>query len=74
MQSLYKEEHCKKCPSCNTAVETCGHMLFYCEEGRVDVLEKSIDLLDDWLIEQGTDEELWFCLIDYVWGRGGLSM
>ncbi|KAL3776867.1 hypothetical protein ACHAWO_000595 [Cyclotella atomus] len=27
-------------------------------EGRVDVLEKSIDLLDDWLIEQGTDEEL----------------
>ncbi len=40
----------------------------------MDVLEKSIDLLDDWLIEQGTDEELRFCLIDYARGRGGLSM
>jgi hypothetical protein len=74
MQSRYKEEHCKKCPSCNTAVETCGHVLFCREEGRVDVLEKSIDLLDDWLIEQGTDEELRFCLIDYAQGRGGITM
>jgi hypothetical protein len=41
----------------------------------VDVLEKSIDLLDDWLIDQGTDEELCFCLIDdYTRGRGGITM
>jgi hypothetical protein len=44
------------------------------EEGRVDVLERSIDLLDDWLIEQDTDEELRFCLIDYARGRGGVTM
>jgi hypothetical protein len=40
----------------------------------VDVLEKSIDLLDDWLIDQGTEEELRFCLIDYARGRGGITM
>jgi hypothetical protein len=40
----------------------------------VDVLEKSIDLLDDWLIEQDTEEELRFCLIDYARGRGGVTM
>jgi hypothetical protein len=38
------------------------------------VLEKSIDLLDDWLIDQYTDEELRFCLIDYARGRGGTTM
>jgi hypothetical protein len=74
MQAHYKEGHDKKCPCCNVAVETCGHILHCQEEGRVDVLEKSIDLLDDWLIDQGTDEELRFCLIDYAQGRGGTTM
>jgi hypothetical protein len=74
MQSRYKEEHDRRCPSCGVAVETCGHVLHCREEGRVDVLEKSIDLLDDWLIEQETEEELRFCLIDYARGRGGVSM
>jgi hypothetical protein len=74
MQSRYKEGHDYRCPSCNCAVETCGHVLFCREEGRVDVLEKSIDLLDDYLIDQGTDEELRFCLVDYARGRGGVTM
>jgi hypothetical protein len=63
MQARYKEGHDKKCPSCNVADETCGHILHCQEEGRVEVLEKLIDLLDDWLIDQGTDEELRFCLM-----------
>ena len=74
MQSRYKEHHSDRCPSCSVCVETCGHVLYCQEEGRVDVLEKSIDLLDDWLIEQKTDEELRFCLIDYARGRGGVTM
>jgi hypothetical protein len=72
MQSRYKEGHGRRCPSCNVAVETCAHVLGCREEGRVDVLEKSIDLLDDWLIDQQTDEEARFCLIDYARGRGEL--
>lgn len=39
----------------------CGHVLICREERRVDMLEKSTDLLDDWLVEQDTDEELCFC-------------
>jgi hypothetical protein len=74
MQSKYKEGHDKMCPSCSCRIETCGHVLFCQEEGRVDVLEKSIDLLDDWLIDQNTNEPLRFCIIDYARGRGGLSM
>lgn len=74
MQRRYKENHDPRCPSCCIAVETCGHVLMCREEGRVDVLERSIDLLDDWLIEQDTDEELRFCLIDYARGRGGVTM
>lgn len=49
-------------------------MLSCQEEGQVDVLEKSIDLLDDWLIEQNTDEDLRFALIDYARGRGVVTM
>ena len=66
MQSRYKEEYCKKCRSCNNAVETCGHVLIFQEEGRVDMVNKTIDLLDYWLIDQDTNEELRFCLIDYA--------
>jgi hypothetical protein len=74
MQSKYKPGHDKMCPSCSCRIETCGHVLFCQEEGRVDILEKSIDLLDDWLIDQNTNESLRFCIIDYARGRGGLSM
>ena len=35
------------------------------DELRVDVLEKSIDFLDDWLIAQKTDGELRFCLMSH---------
>ena len=40
----------------------------------MDVLEKLIDLLDDWLIAQCTDEHLRFALIDYARGRSGVTM
>ena len=38
MQSGCKEEHSKKFPGCNTAVEMCGHLLICQEEGKVDEL------------------------------------
>ena len=74
MQSRYKENHCAKCPSCSVCTETCAHILLCQEEGRVDILERSIDLLDDWLIEQRTDTQLRYCIIDFAQGRGGVTM
>ena len=59
---------------CGVAIETCAHVLACEESGRVDVLHKSIDLLDQWLWESGTETNLRKFLIQYAHGRGGKSM
>ena len=42
-------DHDPRCPSCNTAIETCSHVLHCREAGRVDLLMKSFDSLEQWL-------------------------
>lgn len=74
MQARYKEHHDKMCPSCSIAIETCAHVLFCREEGRLDVLDRSIDLLDDYLIHSKTNRELRYCLIDFACGQGQVTM
>ena len=71
MQTRYTPGHDKRCPSCNDAIETCGHVLTCEEEGRVDILHKSIDLLERWMDDNDTDEKLRDVLIAYAHGRGG---
>eukprot|EP00956_Cyclotella_meneghiniana_P022017 scaffold40896_cov41-Cyclotella_meneghiniana.AAC.6 len=71
MQARYTPGHDKRCPSCNDAIETCGHVLTCEEEGRVDILHKSIDLLERWMDDNDTDEKLRDVLIAYAHGRGG---
>jgi hypothetical protein len=72
--AYYTPGHDRKCPSCGVAIETCAHVLACEESGRVDVLHKSIDLLDQWLRESGTETNLRRFLIQYAHGRGGKSM
>ena len=50
-QNLAKYKSCqsKKCPSCNSAIETCAHVLTCTEEGRVKHLSNSFRLLDNWM-------------------------
>ena len=68
--NVIDEEHDPHCPSCGRAMETCSHVL-HCEEaGRVDALKRSIDWLEDWLREAGTEPNLRECLIEYARGRG----
>ena len=67
-------EHDPRCPSCNTAIETCGHILHCQEAGRVDCLQNSIDLLEDWLAEAETERGLKECIIKFARCRGGTSM
>lgn len=74
MQAHYTPHHSDKCPSCGVAVETCGHVLLCDEAGRVDLLHKSIDLVDAWLRDVGTDGALRKVLIEYAHGRGGKTM
>ena len=71
MHARYTPGHDKKCPSCSDCIETCGHVLACEEEGRVDVLHRSIDLLAKWLEEHDTDEVLQEILVSYAHGRGG---
>jgi hypothetical protein len=72
--SYHTPGHDRKCPSCGIAIETCSHVLACEESGRVDVLHKSIDLLDQWLRESRTETNLRKFLIQYAHGRGGRSM
>ena len=70
----WERDLCPLCPSCAQVPETCAHILFCQDEGRVDVLLKSIDLIASWLAEVDTDPDLRDCIIEYAKGRGGLSM
>ena len=73
-QSRYIEGHDPHCPSCHTALETCGHVLLCTEAGRVDALVRSIALLDGWLRKVGTEPRLRRALVRYARGRGALRM
>lgn len=53
----YTPGHDKKCPSCRVEIET-GHVLSCNEAGPVEVLHKSIDLLDWWLKDNVTETNL----------------
>ena len=57
-QAYYTPGHDKKCPSCKVAMETCAHVLACEESGRVEALHRSIELLDAWLRENGTESNL----------------
>ena len=74
MQARYTPNHDKKCPSCGVRTETCGNVLHCEEEGRVDLLHKSIRHVDTWMKENGTTPKLRRCLVEYMHGRGGKSM
>ena len=73
-QARYKPDHSRKCPSCGIANETCAHVLFCEEVGRVDAMMKMIQLLDDWLGQVGSDSGLRRSLIAFARERGGKSM
>ena len=62
------------CPSCVTVPESWEHILCCNNAGRVETLLKSIDLLESWLEEVDTDQQLLECITGLVKGRGGISM
>jgi len=74
MLARYTPDRDKYCPSCRRCTETCGHILGCEEAGRVDLLHKSIDLIECWLEEHGTDKRLQRYLMAYAHGRGGKTM
>ena len=73
-QAVYKKDHDPKCPSCTVYIETCEHVLFCEEEGRVETLRLSIGLFEKWMRSVDTDNGLRCCLVEYAEGRGGKTM
>jgi hypothetical protein len=64
-----------KCPSCHQEKETTAHTLFCNKNCRVDAFMKSIDLLEQWLNEVGTDPPLLRdCIVEYTKSRGGITI
>jgi hypothetical protein len=64
----------KKCPSCLQERDTCAHVLYCNHAGRVGMLWHTIDLLEEWMIEAGTDPDLLDCIAEYACGWGGCTM
>jgi hypothetical protein len=63
-----------KCPSCTLARDTWVHVLFCCHARRVETLQYTMDLVDNWLDESEMEPELQECLLEYARGRGGFTM
>ena len=73
-QSKYRTNHDPKCPSFTGCVESCTHVLECQEEGRIETLLGTIDFLDIWMKNIGTDEGLRNFLVRYAKGRGEIKM
>jgi hypothetical protein len=64
----------RRCPSCLEERDTCAHVLFCEHAGRVETLRHTIDLMEGWMEEVGTDPILLDCIAEYACGRGGRTM
>jgi hypothetical protein len=64
----------KWCPSCRRAKETSAHVLMCSERGRVETLQRTIDFVEDWLVQVETAPKIIQCVIQYARGRGYISM
>jgi hypothetical protein len=64
----------KWCPSCRRAKETTGHIVTCSEVGRVNAMQRTIDLVEKWLSEVNTSETITMCVTQYAQGRGYQTM
>ena len=64
----------RKCRSCTIARDTCKHVLHCRSEGRVETLQHTLDLTEEWLEDKETDTELMDCMMELAHGRGRKTM
>jgi hypothetical protein len=56
----------KWCSSCRRSKEMAGHVLACSEVGRVTALQRTIDLVKQWLTDVDTAENIRGCIIQYA--------
>ena len=64
----------RMCPSCLQVRDTCAHVLFCDNAGRVETLRHTLDLMEGWMEEADTDPTLLDCIVEFACGRGGRTM
>lgn len=64
----------KLCPRCRRAKETAEHIVSCSEDGRVKVMQSTIDLVEKWLTGANTAGSITNCIIQYTRGRGYRTM
>jgi hypothetical protein len=62
------------CPNCGCAAERAGHLLHCPNEGRTKHFHECVDHLEHWFQSNHTDSHLAFLLVQYIRGRGELSL
>jgi hypothetical protein len=63
-----------KCPCCAIHMDTVEHVILCLEVGRVETFMQSSQALEQWMEEADTDPDLIDCIVDYVQGRGTVTM
>jgi hypothetical protein len=63
-----------KYPCCTIHVETAEQVILCPEVGSVEAFMQSSQALERWLEEANTDPDLIDCIVDYVQGRGTITM
>jgi hypothetical protein len=62
------------CPNCGCECERAEHLLHCPDEGRTQHFHECVDRLAHWLHNNHTDSQLAFFLLQYIRGRGELSL
>jgi hypothetical protein len=74
LRRRHQDGHSNKCPCCIIHVETSEQVILCPKVGRVEAFMQSSQALEQWLGEADTDPDLIDCIIDYVQGRGTITM
>jgi hypothetical protein len=53
-------------PSCMQVLEMCAHVLHCCHDGKVEMLLYTINIMNEWLTEAGTEPALQGSLAEYA--------
>lgn len=64
----------RMCPSCSQVQDTCAHVLYCDNAGRVETFRHTINLMEGWMEESDTDPTLLDCIAEFALGRGECTM
>ena len=74
LSQCHRDGGSNKCSCCTIHVETVKHIMLCLEVSRVETFMQSSQALEQWMEEADTDPDLIECIMDYVQGRGMVTI